>query len=51
MQAISVDDMSALDFAREYEEISDYFILDTSTSAVQGGTVVTYMIGMYQRRL
>ena len=36
MQAISVDDMSALDFAREYEEISDYFILDTSTSAVQG---------------
>ena len=36
MQAISVDDMSALDFAKEYEEISDYFILDTSTSAVQG---------------
>tara|TARA_B100000003_G_scaffold207234_1_gene224406 strand:+ start:123 stop:797 length:675 start_codon:yes stop_codon:yes gene_type:complete len=36
MQAISVDDMSALDFAKEYEEIADYFILDTSTSAVQG---------------
>ena len=36
MQAISVDDMSALDFAKEYEEISDYFILDTSTTAVQG---------------
>ena len=36
MQAISVDDMSALDFAKEYEHISDYFILDTSTSAVQG---------------
>ena len=36
MQAISVDDMSALDFAKEYEAISDYFILDTSTSAVQG---------------
>ena len=36
MQAISVDDMSALDFAKEYEEISDYFILDTSTIAVQG---------------
>ena len=36
MQAISVDDMSALDFAKEYEHISDYFILDTSTTAVQG---------------
>lgn len=36
MQAISVDDMSALDFAKEYVEIADYFILDTSTSAVQG---------------
>ncbi len=36
MQAISVDDMSALDFAKEYEEISDFFILDTSTTAVQG---------------
>ena len=36
MQAISVDDMSALDFAKEYEHISDYFILDTSTAAVQG---------------
>lgn len=36
MQAISVDDMGALDFAKEYEEISDYFILDTSTTAVQG---------------
>ena len=36
MQAISVDDMSALDLAKEYEAISDYFILDTSTSAVQG---------------
>lgn len=36
MQAISIDDMSALDFAKEYEAISDYFILDTSTSAVQG---------------
>ena len=36
MQAISVDDMSALGFAKEYEEIADYFILDTSTSAVQG---------------
>ena len=36
MQAISVDDMSALDFAKEYEHISDYFILDTSTEAVQG---------------
>ena len=36
MQAISVEDMSALDFAKEYEHISDYFILDTSTTAVQG---------------
>ena len=36
MQAISIDDMSALDFVKEYEAISDYFILDTSTSAVQG---------------
>ena len=36
MQAISVDDMSSLDFAKEYEKISDYFILDTSTSEVQG---------------
>jgi len=36
MQAISVDDMSALDFAKEYEHVSDYFILDTSTAAVQG---------------
>lgn len=36
MQAISVDNMSALDFAKEYEHISDYFILDTSTAAVQG---------------
>ena len=36
MQAVSVDDMSALDFAKEYEEISDFFILDTSTTAVQG---------------
>ena len=36
MQAISVDDMSAIDFAKEYEHISDYFILDTSTTAVQG---------------
>jgi len=36
MQAISVDDISALDFAKEYEHISDYFILDTSTAAVQG---------------
>ncbi|MEL0280638.1 MAG: phosphoribosylanthranilate isomerase [Gammaproteobacteria bacterium] len=36
MQAISIDDMSALDFAKEYEAISDYFILDTSTSTVQG---------------
>tara|TARA_B100001996_G_scaffold325455_1_gene271377 strand:- start:144 stop:818 length:675 start_codon:yes stop_codon:yes gene_type:complete len=36
MQAISVEDMSALDFAKEYEEISDFFILDTSTTAVQG---------------
>ncbi len=36
MQAISVDDMSALDFAKEYEEVSDFFILDTSTTAVQG---------------
>ena len=36
MQAISVDDMSALDFAKEYEHLSDYFILDTSTAAVQG---------------
>ena len=36
MQAISVDDMSALDFAKEYEHISDYFILDTSTAAFKG---------------
>tara|TARA_B100000674_G_scaffold348028_1_gene291351 strand:- start:90 stop:764 length:675 start_codon:yes stop_codon:yes gene_type:complete len=36
MQAISVDDMSALNFAKEYEEVADYFILDTSTTSVQG---------------
>ncbi len=36
MQAVSVDDMRALDFAKEYEQISDYFILDTSTVSVQG---------------
>ena len=36
MQAISVDDMSALNFAKEYEEVADYFILDTSTTLVQG---------------
>ena len=36
MQAISVDDMRALNFAKEYEEVADYFILDTSTTSVQG---------------
>ena len=36
MQAISVDDMSALNFAKEYEEVADYFILDTSTTSVLG---------------
>jgi len=36
MQAVSVDDMSALNFAKEYEEVADYFILDTSTTLVQG---------------
>jgi phosphoribosylanthranilate isomerase len=36
MQAISVDDISALDFAKEYESVSDYFILDTSTTKIQG---------------
>ena len=36
IQAISVDDMSSLGFAKEYEHVSDYFILDTSTAAVQG---------------
>ena len=36
MQAVSVDDMSALNFAKEYEEVADYFILDTSTTSVQG---------------
>ena len=36
MLAISVDDMSALNFAKEYEEVADYFILDTSTTSVQG---------------
>jgi len=36
MQAISVEDMSSVEFAKEYEDVSDYFILDTSTSLVQG---------------
>ena len=36
MQAISVEDMSAVKFAKEYEDVSDYFILDTSTSLVKG---------------
>lgn len=36
MQAVSVEDMSAVEFAKEYEDVSDYFILDTSTSLVQG---------------
>jgi phosphoribosylanthranilate isomerase len=36
MQAISVEDNSAIEFANEYENVCEYFILDTSTTLVQG---------------
>lgn len=36
MQAISVEDNSAIEFAKEYENVCEYFILDTSTTLVQG---------------
>tara|TARA_Y100001970_G_scaffold291023_1_gene426758 strand:- start:3648 stop:4319 length:672 start_codon:yes stop_codon:yes gene_type:complete len=36
MQAVSVDDTSAIEFSKEYEKVSNYLILDTSTKNVQG---------------
>ncbi len=36
MQAISVDNYSAIELSKEYEKVSNYLILDTSTKNVQG---------------